>query len=155
MSALVYDPATTQHGVAPVTPASEDAPSTSSAVSVAGDVETALALANHCPAGQAAVRLRVRLRGHIQTLAVPADRYAGLLPESREKDIVMNAVRFARKVAGGCGSDPAISLRLLAKSAAHLARYADLLRSAPKPLPAPACLGAPGPEALLLPDSGR
>ncbi|MFD5425515.1 DUF6415 family natural product biosynthesis protein [Streptomyces sp. NPDC127084] len=102
---------------------------TSATASVAGDVETALGLADHHPSGPLAVQLRERLRGHIRNLAVPAERYAELLPESREKDIAASTVRFARKVADGCGSDPAIALRLLAKSVAHLARNTDLLRS--------------------------
>ncbi|MFD2119061.1 hypothetical protein ACFSNO_05255 [Streptomyces cirratus] len=61
---------------------------------------------------------------------MPAERYADLLPESRDKDIAASTVRFARKVARDCGSDPAIALRLLAKSVAHLARNTDLLRLA-------------------------
>ncbi|MBW5481136.1 DUF6415 family natural product biosynthesis protein [Streptomyces bambusae] len=116
--------------IGPAAISSAAASPTSATASVAGDVEAALSLADHHPAGQVAVQLRERLRGHIQTLAVPAERYADLLPESREKDIAANTVRFALKVAGGCGSDPAIALRLLAKSVAHLARNTDLLRSA-------------------------
>ncbi|MFB6807936.1 hypothetical protein [Streptomyces sp. NPDC056387] len=110
--------------------AGQEAEVASAAVAVAKDVEAALVLADHHPVGEAAVRLRERLRGHVRTLAVPAERYADLLPESREKDIAAGTVRFAHKVARDCGRDPAIALRLLAKSVAHLARYADLLQSA-------------------------
>ncbi|MFI1649309.1 hypothetical protein ACH4XT_20545 [Streptomyces avidinii] len=73
--------------------------------------------------------MRERLRGHIRVLAVAAEQYAHRLPESREKDIAASTVRFALRVARDCGSDPAIALRLLAKSVAHLARNTDLLRS--------------------------
>ncbi|MFE3860603.1 hypothetical protein ACFXPT_09205 [Streptomyces goshikiensis] len=107
----------------------EEASVSSAAAAVAGDVETALALADHHPTGQVAVQVRERLRSHIRTLIVPAERYADLLPECREKDIAASTVRFARNLACG-GGDPAIALRLLAKSVAHLARNADLLRSA-------------------------
>ncbi|MFF2787655.1 hypothetical protein ACFVT6_12925 [Streptomyces sp. NPDC058049] len=124
------------HGVAAgpseealVTSADEEA-SVSSAAAVAGDVEIALALADHHPAGPVAVQVRERLRGHIRTLVVPAERYADLLPECREKDIAASTVRFARNLARDGGRDPAIALRLLAKSVAHLARNADLMRSA-------------------------
>ncbi|MEV6687414.1 hypothetical protein AB0N28_19065 [Streptomyces sp. NPDC051130] len=129
MTVLAHEMAAAPAEVPTVTSASQKTVVASAAAAVAGDVEAALTLADdHHPAGEAAVRLRERLRGHIHTLAVPAERYADLLPESREKDIAASTVRFARKVARGCGSDPAIALRLLAKSVAHLARNTDLLR---------------------------
>ncbi|MGW8777667.1 hypothetical protein ACWGNM_06290 [Streptomyces sp. NPDC055796] len=130
MTVLAHEVAAVPSEAATGTSADQETAITSATAAVAGDVEAALALADHQPAGEAAGRLRDRLREHIRTLAVPAERYADLLPESREKDIAAGTVRFARKVARGCGSDPAIALRLLAKSVAHLARYTDLMRSA-------------------------
>ncbi|MFI8100230.1 MULTISPECIES: hypothetical protein [unclassified Streptomyces] len=129
MTVLARDVAAVPSETATVTSAGQETAITSATAAVAGDVEAALALADHQPAGEAAVRLRDRLREHVHTLAVPAERYADLLPESREKDIAAGTVRFARKVTRDCGSDPAIALRLLAKSVAYLARYTDLLRS--------------------------
>ncbi|MEV7540997.1 hypothetical protein [Streptomyces sp. NPDC089915] len=128
MTVLAHEMAAAPVEVPTVTSADQETVIASAAAAVAGDVEAALTLADHHPAGEASVRLRERLRGHIHTLAVPAERYADLLPESREKDIAASTVRFARKVARDCGSDPAIALRLLAKSVAHLARNTDLLR---------------------------
>ncbi|MET8751016.1 hypothetical protein ABZW32_13085 [Streptomyces sp. NPDC004667] len=130
MTVLAHEVAAVPSGAATVTSADQETAITSVTAAVAGDVEAALALADHQPAGEASVRLRERLREHVRTLAVPAERYADLLPESRQKDIATATVRFARKVARDCGTDPAIALRLLAKSAAHLARYTDLLRQA-------------------------
>ncbi|MCX5585544.1 hypothetical protein [Streptomyces erythrochromogenes] len=129
MTVLVHEVAAVPDEVATVIAVVQEERVVSVAAAVAGDVEAALALAGHHPTGEVAVRLRERLRGHIRTLAVPAGRYAALLPESREKDIAAGTVRFALKVARDCGSDPARALRLLAKSVAHLARNADLLRS--------------------------
>ncbi|RPK36346.1 hypothetical protein EES37_27110 [Streptomyces sp. ADI91-18] len=130
MTVLAHEIAAAPAEVPTVTSANQKTVIASAAAAVAGDVEAALTLADHHPAGEAAVRLRERLRGHVHTLAVPAERYAALLPESRDKDIAAGTVRFARKVARDCGSDPAIALRLLAKSVAHLARNTDLLRHA-------------------------
>ncbi|MFK0049883.1 hypothetical protein ACIQU4_38405 [Streptomyces sp. NPDC090741] len=130
MTVLAHEMAAAPAEVSTVASANQKTVIASAAAAVAGDVEAALALAGHHPAGEAAVRLRERLREHVHTLAVPAGRYADLLPESRQKDIAAGTVRFARKVARDCGSDPAIALRLLAKSVAHLARNTDLLRSA-------------------------
>ncbi|MFD9728806.1 hypothetical protein [Streptomyces sp. NPDC059072] len=130
MTVLAHEAAAVPSEAATVTSAGQETAITSATAAVAGDVEAALALADHHPAGEASVRLRERLRERIRTLAAPAERYADLLPESREKDIAAGTVRFARRVARDCGSDPAIALRLLAKSVAHLARYTDLLRQA-------------------------
>ncbi|MFE4633128.1 DUF6415 family natural product biosynthesis protein [Streptomyces sp. NPDC056773] len=110
---------------------------TSAAADVAGDVETALALSEHCPTGPAAAQTRERLRHHIRLLIAPAERYAELLPVSREKDIATSAIRFAGQVARDGGRDPAAVLRLLAKSTAHLARYTDLLPAVVHPVTAP------------------
>ncbi|MFD9336108.1 hypothetical protein ACFWBF_17110 [Streptomyces sp. NPDC060028] len=130
MTVLAHEVAAVPIEAATVTSAGQETAITSATAAVAGDVEAALTLAAQQPAGEVAVRLRERLRGHVRSLAVPAERYADLLPESREKDIAASTVRFARKVARDCGSDPAVALRLLAKSVAHLARYTDLLRHA-------------------------
>ncbi|MFB7178570.1 hypothetical protein ACFCYI_12790 [Streptomyces sp. NPDC056257] len=130
MTVLVHEVAAAPGEVATVTAATEKATTVSASAAVAGDVETALALAGHHPAGEVAVQVRERLRDHIRVLAVPAERYAGRLPKGREKDIAASTVRFALKVARDCGSDPAVALRLLAKSVAHLARNTDLIRSA-------------------------
>ncbi|GAA1572756.1 hypothetical protein [Streptomyces globosus] len=130
MTVLAHEVAAVPSEAATVTSGDQETAITSATAAVAGDVEAALSLADHQPAGEASVRLRERLREHVRTLAAPAERYADLLPESRQKDIAAATVRFARKVARDCGSDPAIALRLLAKSAAHLARYTDLLRQA-------------------------
>ncbi|MFH8642680.1 hypothetical protein [Streptomyces goshikiensis] len=130
MTVLVHEAAAVPGEEATVTAATEKATAVSAAAAVAGDVETALVLAGHHPAGEVAVQVRERLRDHIRVLAVPAERYAGRLPEGREKDIAASTVRFALKVARDCGSDPAVALRLLAKSVAHLARNTDLIRSA-------------------------
>ncbi|MFJ6047647.1 DUF6415 family natural product biosynthesis protein [Streptomyces sp. NPDC092307] len=130
MAVLEHEAAAVPYKELRVTSAGVETPVTSAATAVAGDVETALALADHHPTGQAAVQMRQRLRGHIQSLAVPAERYADRLPESREKDIAASTIRFARNLARDGISDPAIALRLLAKSVAHLARNTDLLRSA-------------------------
>ncbi|MYW48788.1 hypothetical protein [Streptomyces sp. SID161] len=128
MTVLAHEMAAAPAEVPTVTSANQKTVIASAAAAVAGDVEAALTLADHHPAGEAAVRLWERLREHVHTLAVPAERYAALLPESRDKDIAAGTVRFARNFARDCGSDPAIALRLLAKSVAHLARNTDLLR---------------------------
>ncbi|MFI1651825.1 DUF6415 family natural product biosynthesis protein [Streptomyces avidinii] len=129
MTVPVHEVAVVPGEVATVTAVTEGATTVSAAAAVAGDVETALAFAGHHPAGEVAVQVRERLRGHIRALAVPAEQYADRLPEGREKEIAASTVRFALRVSRDCGSDPAMALRLLAKSVAHLARNTDLIRS--------------------------
>ncbi|MCY0932154.1 hypothetical protein OTB20_39530 [Streptomyces sp. H27-H1] len=91
---------------------------------VARDVEIALALAEACPAGAAARAVRDRLRTRIRALADPAEAFAHTMADSRPRDIALATVRYARDLAADPGGDPVASLRLLAKSAQHLIRYA-------------------------------
>lgn len=85
MTVLAHEVATAPVEVPTVTSANQKTVIASAAAAVAGDVEAALTLADHHPAGEASVRLRERLREHVHTLAVPAERYAALLPESRTR----------------------------------------------------------------------
>ncbi|WP_328967520.1 hypothetical protein [Streptomyces sp. NBC_00239] len=106
-----------------ITPPAQVLPATSS-VDVACDIDTALALADHAPHGTAAAQLRERLRQHITNLAVPAQEFADWMPDGRGRDIALATVHHARNMAATQGGDPVASLRLLAKLAQHLARYA-------------------------------
>ncbi|WP_369384130.1 DUF6415 family natural product biosynthesis protein [Streptomyces sp. cg36] len=101
------------------------------------DIEIAMALAVHAPAGEAARRVRQRLRGYITVLAVPAESRVRRMAASRERDVAAGTVRHARSLATS-GGDPAATLRLLAKSVQHLLRYAT------DPIPAQPS-GASGP----------
>ncbi|MCX4669641.1 DUF6415 family natural product biosynthesis protein [Streptomyces sp. NBC_01381] len=88
------------------------------------DAELALKLADARPTGPATDALRERLRAHIRDLAADADAYAHSLADGRARDIAIDTVRHARAVASDTPQDPAANLRLLAKGAHHLARYA-------------------------------
>ncbi|MGT2531596.1 hypothetical protein ACU4GG_34510 [Streptomyces nojiriensis] len=46
------------------------------------------------------------------------------MPDGRGRDIALATVHHARNMAATRGGDPVASLRLLAKLAQHLARYA-------------------------------
>ncbi|MEU3597793.1 DUF6415 family natural product biosynthesis protein [Streptomyces sp. NPDC006798] len=74
--------------------------------------------------------LRGRLRGYVEVLADPAERYGRGLPEGQHREVVLGTVRYARQVAGaGDGEgDPEATLILLARSADDLARYAATAR---------------------------
>ncbi|MEU5436398.1 DUF6415 family natural product biosynthesis protein [Streptomyces sp. NPDC020719] len=87
------------------------------------DIEIAIALATHAPTGEAASRVRERLRGYITLLAAPAERQARRMEQSRERDVATGTIRYARSLATS-GGDPAATLRLLAKRVQHLLRYA-------------------------------
>ncbi|MFC0842645.1 DUF6415 family natural product biosynthesis protein [Streptomyces noboritoensis] len=87
------------------------------------DIEIAMALATHAPNGEAASRVRERLRGYIALLAAPAESQVRRMEQSRERDVATGTVRHARSLAGS-GGDPAATLRLLAKSVQQLLRYA-------------------------------
>lgn len=100
---------------------------------VALDASLAFHLAAGRPTGEAADALRERLRGHIRALAGPADAYAHRLADNRAKDIAVNTVAHARKVAADPGQDPVASLRLLGKSAEILSRYAVAALRLPPP----------------------
>ncbi|SFY37503.1 hypothetical protein OH786_19950 [Streptomyces atratus] len=91
---------------------------------MAADVRLALDLANGRPTGEAADAVRARLRACIAALAGPADVFAAGLADLRARDIATNTVRHARAVAQDEVHDPAVNLRLLAKSVDHLSRYA-------------------------------
>ncbi|MFJ1591508.1 DUF6415 family natural product biosynthesis protein [Kitasatospora albolonga] len=69
--------------------------------------------------------VRERLRGHVNTLLVPASRFADSLADSRAKDIAQATVEHARRVAEDQEGDPEAALRLLAKSVTLLLRYAS------------------------------
>ncbi|WP_327359536.1 hypothetical protein [Streptomyces sp. NBC_01304] len=87
------------------------------------DADLAFSLAAGRPTGEAADALRDRLRDYIRALAEPAATYAQSLEDNRAKDIAVNTVLHARKVAADRGQDPVASLRLLGKSAEILSRY--------------------------------
>ncbi|MFF9076568.1 hypothetical protein ACF1FX_26340 [Streptomyces sp. NPDC014646] len=91
---------------------------------MAADVRLALDLANGRPTGEAADAVRTRLRAYVAALADPADVYAAGLADPRARDIARNTVHHARAVARDEMHDPAVNLRLLAKSVDHLSRYA-------------------------------
>ncbi|WP_424213533.1 hypothetical protein ACN20G_16420 [Streptomyces sp. BI20] len=110
-------------------PRPSEAPVVTSPATVSADVEIALSLSVHCPAGPAAETVRQRLRVHVGALADAADAYARSLGDCRARDIALDTVRHARKVAEDRGLDPAINLRLLAKSAEYVARYAAQART--------------------------
>ncbi|WP_175409521.1 hypothetical protein [Streptomyces sp. TRM64462] len=93
------------------------------ACQVVGDVELALRLAVLRPTGEADA-LRGRLRDHILTYADAAEAYARGLADGRARDIACHTVAHARAVASDPVHDPAANLRLLAKGAEMLARYA-------------------------------
>ncbi|WP_327358013.1 DUF6415 family natural product biosynthesis protein [Streptomyces sp. NBC_01304] len=88
------------------------------------DVDLALVLSRARPTGPTTDELRRRLREYIGLLADPAENYGRSLADSRQQDIVLDTVRHARAVAADLDQDPAVGLRLLAKSASYLARYA-------------------------------
>ncbi|MFF4580188.1 hypothetical protein [Streptomyces sp. NPDC001389] len=113
-------PARPRAGIAP--PA--QVPPVTSSVDVACDIDTALALADHAPHGTAAAQIRERLRQHITNLGGPAQEFADWMPDGRGRDIALATVHHARNMAATRGGDPVASLRLLAKLAQHLARYA-------------------------------
>ncbi|MFI1177554.1 DUF6415 family natural product biosynthesis protein [Streptomyces melanogenes] len=88
------------------------------------DIEIAMALAVHAPAGEAAARVRQRLHGYIELLAGPAESQVQQMAPSRGRDVAEGTVRHARGLTRpGPGGDPAATLRLLAKSTQHLMRY--------------------------------
>lgn len=97
------------------------------------DADLAVRLAAGRPTGAAADALRERLRGYIRALAGPADAYAQRLADNRAKDIAVNTVAHARKVADDRGGDPVASLRLLGKSAEILSRYTAAASRPPAP----------------------
>lgn len=94
---------------------------------VAHDAQLAMTLAAGRSTGEVADALRDRLRGHIDTLADQADSYAHTLPDDRARDIARETVRHARTVAADRSrfQESAASLRLLAKAAEFMARYAS------------------------------
>ncbi|MCX5124589.1 hypothetical protein [Streptomyces sp. NBC_00347] len=105
-----------------------------SRTSVASDVATALRLSAAAPTGAVAEALRGRLREQIKADADQADRYAHSLPEGRARDVAIETVRHARTLlAVPSGKDPVASLRLLAKGADYLSRYASAQESARRP----------------------
>ncbi|MGW7367909.1 hypothetical protein ACWGI8_31930 [Streptomyces sp. NPDC054841] len=92
---------------------------------IAQDSALAMTLASYATStGPAADELRKGLRSYIGLLADPAQAYADALEEGRAKDIAQSTVRHARTVAQSQGTDPAATLRLLAKSTDLLLRYA-------------------------------
>ncbi|MHB6912759.1 hypothetical protein [Streptomyces sp. DB-54] len=93
-------------------------------VTVAYDTDLALELIEHHASLTATQEVRDRLRDHINALADAADSYAHALDDSRARDVAIDTVRHARAVASDAGHRPEIQLRLLAKSAQTLARYA-------------------------------
>ncbi|MFF8919367.1 DUF6415 family natural product biosynthesis protein [Streptomyces sp. NPDC015032] len=105
-----------------------------SRTTVATDVATALRLSTAAPTGAVAEAVRGRLREHIKAHADQADRYAHSLPEGRARDVAIDTVRHARTLlAAQSGRDPAASLRLLAKGADYLSRYASAQETAVRP----------------------
>ncbi|MEU7161795.1 DUF6415 family natural product biosynthesis protein [Streptomyces chrestomyceticus] len=99
---------------------------------VALDADLALRLATGRPTGEVADVLRERLRGYLILLVDDADAYAAALAEGHPKDVAAGTVRHARALARetGAGTDPAASLRLLAKAVHYTARYAATSRQA-------------------------
>ncbi|WP_175410196.1 DUF6415 family natural product biosynthesis protein [Streptomyces sp. TRM64462] len=97
---------------------------------VAQDVDLALRLASLRPTGENADALRERLRGHIRAYADAAGTYAHGLADGRARDISLSTVGHARAVAADPVHDPVANLRLLAKAAQILARYAAAQRGA-------------------------
>ncbi|MFD6874398.1 MULTISPECIES: hypothetical protein [unclassified Streptomyces] len=108
---------------------------------VARDVEIALALADARLSGDTARAIRESLRDRIRALTDPAEAFARAMEDSRPRDVAIATVRYARHLAEHPGDDLVASLRLLAKSAQHLARYAADGRTA-------AARGRPGPLHL-------
>lgn len=104
-----------------------------SRTTVVSDVATALRLSTAAPVGAVAEAVRGRLREHIRTHADQADQYAHSLPEGRARDVAIETVRHARTLVPQGGKDPAASLRLLAKGADYLSRYASAQTTAHGP----------------------
>ncbi|MFF8385141.1 hypothetical protein [Streptomyces kanasensis] len=94
------------------------------ASALAEDVELALRLAAVRPTGVVADGVRERLRGYVRAYADTADAYARNLVDGRARDVAVATVAHARAVAADPVHDPAAHLRLLAKGAHMLARYA-------------------------------
>lgn len=121
------------------------------AAEVVGDVLLAMRLtADGARAtGPAAEALRVRMRGYLRELTGPAEIYATTLTDPRQRDFITDRINFAQRLAVTPHTDPRHDLRLLAKSANPLVRYARRAdERAPGALRLPPCELARDPSGI-------
>lgn len=96
---------------------------------LSADIETALGLADFAPMGPTSCAVVGRLRDHISASLEEANRYVISLPcGSRDRDIAAETIRYAGTLMTRHCPDPAARLRLHAKAAQHICRYADTYR---------------------------
>lgn len=95
------------------------------AADIRTDVEMALLLAANAPHGLVATAVRTRLSQHLADLDEPAGKYIAGLEPTHTRDVAEDTLRYARTLRAQTEGDPAIRLRLLAKAATFLLRYAQ------------------------------
>ncbi|MGK5532883.1 DUF6415 family natural product biosynthesis protein [Streptomyces sp. URMC 129] len=90
------------------------------------DIALAMALAKHHPTGDAVDALRKRLRRYVRTLLPDAQAHIRALTDSDARRTARTVLREADRIAADMseGTDPAASLRLLAKAVDVLSGYA-------------------------------
>ncbi|MEV7556506.1 DUF6415 family natural product biosynthesis protein [Streptomyces sp. NPDC089795] len=106
-------------------------PGTAPRLKVAEDVVIALALADNALRGPVFRAVRERLRNYITAALPEAEQYARTIPGStHRRGIVDDTIRHARDLAEkpAVDGDPASRLRVYAKAADHVTRYAEAFR---------------------------